>query len=344
MTNVTTLPMRPPFDVNEPASCKLDLANPKPKEVLAVVEAFANFAKSSAATVHLGTPLPVVTGWNEITPEIAADLLKRNHPGANRKVDAATVIYYGGQMDNDNWKPTGQPILIDANRVLQDAQHRLYGVLVSGATIKSYVVTDIEPIQNLFAYIDNSRPRSAATALQTIGLNGVSPLIVKVIKIAEEVRQGVYNPNSGLSKLPRMSPVEVVELAAQYPNAQKAARSASSDWEEAVTMLGGRKDVVAYVGMKISDLHDEYVADDFFTELTDPSERLPDDPIGILRKLAERDARADKSMKSRHMLAAMIKVFNAWHKHEQLGRRWMLQVNEDFPTIDTAEASSEEAA
>jgi len=341
---VSTLPLRPPFDINDPASCKLDLANQKAKEVLGIVEAFATFAKTGTA---LG-PLPVKTGWNEITPEIAADLLKRNHPGANRKVDPGTVFYYASQMDRDNWKPTGQAILIDANDVLMDAQHRLYGVLVSGATIKSYVVTGIEPIPNLFAYIDNSRPRSAATALQTMGLNGVSPVIVKVIKIAEEIEQGVYNPNSGLSKLPRMSPIEVVQLASKYPNAQKAARSASSDWEEAVTVLGGRKDVVAYLGMKITDLHDEYTADDFFEEVADTSERSADDPIGVLHKLAEKDARADKAMKSRHVLAALIKVFNAWHKKEPLGRRWMLQVNEDFPSIESmgevASSSDEEAA
>jgi hypothetical protein len=200
-------------------------------------------------------------------------------------------------------------------------------------------VTGIEP--GLFAYIDSSRPRTAATALQTAGLNGVSPTIVKVIKIGEDVRHGVYDP-AGASKLPRMSPADVMELSHSYPNALKAARSAASDWDEAVKLLGDRKDVVAYLGMRIIDLYDENKADDFFDSVTETSANL-DDPFAALRKLAERDSREERPMKKHYMLAALIKVFNAWHSGQPLGRRWMLQVNEDFPEILENEPQSEAA-
>ena len=306
----------------------LDLDTVKPKDLLGVVEAFAEAKRSGAA---LG-PLPVKTGWNEITPAIAIDLLKRND--GNRKVDPATVIFYAQQMARDDWKKTGQPMLIDSIGRLVDAQHRCYAGLISGTTFPSYVVTDIEPIEGLFAYIDNSKVRTAATALQTAGMNGVSPTIVKMIRIAEEARLGVFNP-SGPTKLQRQSPADVLHTAARYPGAQAAARSAASDWEEAVTYLGNsRKEVVAYVGMVITGLHGEEKADDFFGEIVDGDDRQQDDPIAALRKEIDRDSRSDKPMKKHHVAAALIKAFNAWYCGETLGRRWTWNpVNEDFPIL-----------
>jgi len=202
---------------------------------------------------------------------------------------------------------------------------------------RTFVVTDIEPIPNLFAYIDNVRVRTPATALQTAGYDGVASAIVRVIKIAEEVRHGIYNP-TGATKLMRMSPIDVLGLVNTYPNAQKATRSAASDWDTAVIYLGGRKDVVAYLGMRIMDVYGEELADDFFQEVADDAERPADNAIAALRKEIDRDNRAVKPMKRQHILAALIKAFNAWHRGESLGRRWMLQVNEDFPALDVPEA------
>lgn len=335
---MTILSLRPNFDLTAPTTLVFDLANPRPKDLLALVETFEVASKASPDSGKL----PVKTGWNDISPTTAVNLLMRNRAGANRKVDPATVFYYAQQMAKGEWKPTGQPSLIDKNGVLQDGQHRLYAGLISGVTFKSFVVTDVEPIPNLFAYIDNSRPRTAATALQTAGHNGVSSSIVKVIKIGEEIKAGIYNP-SGAEKLPRLSPVEVLALVEHYPNARRAARSAASDWAEAVEYLGNRRDIVGYLGMRIIDLHSEDVADDFFEEIMSTVERTADDPIAALRKEVEKDARAEKPMKRHHMLAALIKTFNAWHKHEPLGRRWMLQVNEDFPQLDAAELQAEAA-
>ena len=103
-------------------------------------------------------------------------------------------------------------------------------------TIKTYVVTEIEPIPHLFAYIDNSKTRTAAAALQTSGLNGVSPTIVKVIKIGEEVRLGVYDP-TGIDRLPRVTPAETLKIADRYPNALLASRAAYTDWAGVVKFL-----------------------------------------------------------------------------------------------------------
>jgi len=312
----------------------LDLANPKPKEVLAIQEFLNTDLRSNP---DLGK-LPVKTGWNDITPETALNLLRRNRPGANRPLNPQTVFYYAHQMARGDWKKTGQPILVANDGSLLDAQHRLFAVLVSGATIKSYVVAEVENQPGLFAYIDNAATRTPAAALQTAGFNGVASVIVKVIKFAEEVRQGVYN-TSGLDQLQRLSPAEILSLANNYPNAQRASRSAASDWADATEYLSGRREIVAYVGMRIIDVHGEDVADDFFHEITNTSEGAPEQ-ILALRTVVDKDVRSDKPMKRHYTAAMLIKVFNAWKRQESLGRRWMLMVNEDFPVLDDEPAQA----
>lgn len=330
---------QPSFDFSKPETLIFDLTNPKPKDLLSLKEAFENSIKGDR---EFGA-LPVITGWNEVTPSIALELLKRNRPGVNRKVDPATIFYYAKQMTEDEWKATGQPVLIDRDGHLVDSQHRLWAVVISGATIKTFVVTEIEPIPNLFAYIDNSRPRTAASALQTSGLNGVSATIAKVVKLAEEVRLGVYDP-AGLDRLQRLSPAQMLKITHGYPNAQLASRAAQTDWAGVLNHVGkNRKDIVAYLGMRIIDLHGTDAADDFFDGLVDESEELASDhPFAALRKAIAKD-NANPTWKRHHLLAAMTKAFNAWRKGEPLKGRWMLQVDEAFPEVE-APVEEQEAA
>jgi hypothetical protein len=336
---MTVIPLRPTFNLADLNTLKLDFVhNPRQaaKDIVALVEIVEADAK---ANPELG-PLPVQDGWNNITPEIARNLLHRNRANVNRKIEPATVIFYAQQMADGEWKKTGQPILIRSDGILADSQHRCYGGLISGVTFPSYVVTGIEPIPNLFAYIDNARSRTAATALETAGFNGQSPTIVKVVRIGEDVKHGVYNPG-GAEKLPRMSPAELVRHMENYPNAQRAARSAASEWNNAVEYIGCRKEIVAYLGMRIFDLHSEEVADDFFYDLVTVETRQNRDPIGELRKVIESNKQAERPMKPHHLLATLITAFNAWHAKVPLPRRWVPAVNEDFPVIDSAPAEIE---
>ena len=328
------------YDFSKPETLILDLANAKPKDLLAMKESYEEAIKGAV----LGS-LGMSTGWHKIGPALALELLKRNRPGANRKIDPATVFFYARQMADGEWMPTGQPILFDRDGKLNDAQHRLWGIVVSGATIETFVVTDIPVIPNGFAYIDNNRPRNAAAALQTSGLNGVSATIAKVVKIAEEVRLGVYDPSIGIERLPRQSPAEILRIAASYPNAQDAAHSAHTDWSGAVALVNKkRRDVIAYLGMRITDVYGPEVADEYMEEIAyDDETRSHDNPIAALRKAIAKDEAAPV-WRRHHYLAALIKAFNAWRSGEPLKGRWMLMVDETFPTVDAPPAANQEAA
>ena len=328
---MSVIHFREPFNLDQPETLRLDFNNPKPKELVSIIELFEAEMKVQPV---LG-PLPVATGWIDIDPRLAVTLLRRNRPGANRKVDPGTSFFYGRQMAGGDWKATGQGLLFDRNGHLIDGQHRLYAILLSSTTVRMFVLTEIEAIPNLFAYVDSSRPRTAATALQTAGFNGASTVIAKIVKFAEEVDAGVYNRN-GATNLPRMSPAEMLGLINKYPNAKTAARAASSDWAGAVDYLGvARKDIVAYMGMKIMDLYNYEVADDFFTEVMLNEDRAADDPFAALRKEIDKDNKLPKQMKRQVLFGILVKVFNAWQKKESLGRRWVQMVTEDLPEVDS---------
>ena len=335
---MSVIEIRPAFDLADPSTMTLDLFNPKPKEVLALHAVLE-------ADTRSGEPRPLLSittsGWVDMTPTLAVELLRRNPAGANRRLDPRKVFYYAGQMAADDWKPTGQPILIDTNGNLADAQHRLYAILISGKTVRMYVIIGIEP--GLFAYIDNGGARTAKDALQTAGVNGVAAVIVNTVKFGERVRHGVFDVSTGATRLAPFSPAQIVRLMPNYPDIEKAARSASTDWSNVSDLVNGRKDVVAYVGWRIMEAHGEDRADEFFDDIAYDGEGASDYSVAFRREV-DRDNRAEKPMAKQHTAAMLIKIFNAWQCQVALGRRWMPAVNEDFPRLegDAAPAAAAE--
>jgi hypothetical protein len=315
-----------PFEPKFP----LDLDTIKPK-------AFENMKESFDAWIiaePLTEPLTLTTGWHTVTPEEAQQLLRRNRPGANRKVSLATVLYYAHQMAQGEWPKTGQPVIFDENGVLIDGQHRLWGCLYSSTAFTTMVVTDVPAIPNLFAYIDNCRARSPAAALQTAGFNGVSPTIVAIMKIAVEIDAGIYTASTAGS-IPRLTPIEYLRLTEKYPNAKSAARLVSSDHVDVIKMTG-RKDAVCYMFMAIMDRHGQEEADRFFYDVADLNNDYgADSAIMALRKLIANDQKAPRPMKRHQMVGNMIKAFNHWHADLPVKARWFMGAHEDMPVFTT---------
>jgi hypothetical protein len=331
-----------------------DIDTMKAKLFEDIKEKFEAWLKSEPLT----EPLTLVTGWHTITPQAAENLLRRNRPGANRKVGFSVVQYYARQMRNGDWKETGQGLIFDEHGVLMDGQHRLWACLYSGVPFTTFVLTGVKAIPRLFAYLDNSKPRNPATALQTAGFNGVSPTIAAILKIAADVEDDAYSASTA-HRRPRMTPIEYLQLMDKYPNAKMAARLASADYDDAVAVVAGYKDVVGYTAMAIIDRFGQEEADNFFGELADEhNEYAPDSPITAMRKVMIADQKAKDPMKRHQVLGNLIKVFNAWHAGAAIPpkSRWVMLTNEVFPSLaampdnlseeeaDTADAAPEAAA
>lgn len=278
----------------------------------------------------------LTSGWHVITPAIAEELLLGK---ANRQISLATVAYYARQMMEGQWKATGEPIIITSDGVMRDAYHRCWACYLSGASFRTFVVTDVEPTPDLFAFIDNGKSRSDADALETAGMNGLSKIIAKVVKIAVKYERGAFHPNNRI-RIHRMTPIEVLDYVRTRPDLHDAVNAIVSEHKKVITDLMPRKrDVACFAGWQITKGHGEEVAEEFFDDLG--NEDTVQGPIGLLRAklMADADGRADLSTKE--VLAFIIKAFNAWRSGRSM-RRLILGTDEPFPQFDIPEDDGDE--
>jgi hypothetical protein len=96
-----------------------------------------------------------------ITPKIAEQLLERN--GSNRPLSPKKVGDYAADMKLDRWKANGETMKIDWNGDIQDGQHRLWAVLESGVTIKTWIIYNCDPAD--FTTIDRGKTRNLRDAV-----------------------------------------------------------------------------------------------------------------------------------------------------------------------------------
>ncbi|HEY2596980.1 MAG TPA: hypothetical protein VGJ79_00715, partial [Candidatus Dormibacteraeota bacterium] len=164
----------------------LDLDTASDKAFQDTILKFKSLASTSMTPLG---PLGLKTGWYTVTPEMAEDFLRRNE--ANRKVSLPTVRKYAYSMLTDDWRKTGQPLIFNSDGKAEDLQHRCWACYLSGASFDTYIITDVEPQVDLFAYIDDVKPRSAADALYTSGLDGASGALAKATQLAWRYDHGV---------------------------------------------------------------------------------------------------------------------------------------------------------
>jgi len=94
-----------------------------------------------------------------VTPQLAAKWLERNYVG-NRPLSQKRVDGFAADMKAGAWRLTHQGICFGANGDLVDGQHRLHGVVTSGAAVRMLVVTD--PSIKFHSPIDRGQSRTLA--------------------------------------------------------------------------------------------------------------------------------------------------------------------------------------
>lgn len=263
------------------------------------------------------------TGWQEITPAIAELLLLSR---SNRKISLDTVRYYAAQMKSGEWKRTGQPILVSEHGDMLDAFHRCWASYLGRVSFPSYVITGIEAVPNLFAYIDNSKARTLADALYTAGLNGISQVLSSTIKMAITYEYGAYTPR-GTAHIGKISPKDGLSFAQHNPSMGEIVHLIMGEHQNAVNLFAA-KDVVCFVSWKISQLHGEDVLDDFLSEVENSETESPQ--VMLLRKRMKANLSAEKRLPKRDVLAFAIMTFNAWHEKRAL-RSLKLATDDMFP-------------
>jgi hypothetical protein len=315
----------------------LDLATASSQSFQELVEQFYKNTKAREVV----PAFTLKSGWNKISPQAAEDLLRRNHPGGNREPSLSTVVYYATQMQANAWPRTGQPLIFTADGWLRDGQHRLWAAYLGLVSFETYVVTDVPVIENLFAYLDNVKPRNASTALATAGLNGLSPLISQIVQLAFNFEHGVYTCQKK-KKFVRMAPIQVIHYLETHPEIRRAAKVTASEYRSASEAIGW-KEIAGFVAYKIIALHDEDVCERFMEQIGFDDDLFIDhDALKALNTFLRKEAKKTKDQLPKHLiLAHVIKAFNAWISGTPI-KRVSIATDDEFPQFAEATKSGQE--
>lgn len=308
---------------------ELDLETASPAAFQEALERLAEWDKTAPPLGRCG----LASGWHTITPQTAEDLLRRNTH--NRKASLTTVKKYYRAMKRNGWKPTGQPILVNQAGKLDDGAHRALAAYFGKVTFRSYVVADVEVIPEMFAYIDDCKPRSAADALYTSGNNGLSGTIAQVVKLAWRWDAGAL---SVMSKQPRFQDAtipEVLHYASSHTEMRDAVHLLVSNFGKAANVIGD-KAVASLFLWKASELHGIETVRPFLVSVGVGANLDSDSPILAFReRLRDSEHDEDDDMPKERRLALLIKAFNLHIAGKKVGQRGLyVRDNEKFPRID----------
>jgi hypothetical protein len=303
----------------------------------AFAEVVRKFREMATAMPPLG-PLDIETGWHTVYPEMAEEFLRRND--GNRKVSVSTVRKYAYSMLMDDWRETGQPLIFNTDGKMEDAQHRCWACYLSGASFKTLIVTDVKPQADLFAYIDDVKPRSAADALYTSGLDGISSHLAKAAQLSWRYdHKGV-----GVVTQPRtvqaLNNREVLNYVRDHRGLNDVAQWVNANYPDAVKLIWDRA-VAFFFAWRINEQCGSEALDDFLLQLTNESKLEADSAIAGLASRLQRDTGTlGEKMKDGHRLALLIKAFALHRAGKKVGKTGLaLRDNEKYPRFEDLTAA-----
>lgn len=111
-----------------------------------------------------------------ITPAKAKLYLKQNI--GNRPLKEAHIRFLTGEIEKGNWKCNGESIKIGKNKQIVDGQHRLSAIVKANKSIKTVVMTGLDP--DVFDTIDTGKNRSPGDTFALMGEKNVNQLAALV--------------------------------------------------------------------------------------------------------------------------------------------------------------------
>ena len=297
-------------------------------------------------------PLSIQSGWHTVTPQIALDWLCRNR--ANRRVTLAILRKYARNMAEGRWKKTGQGIVFDCQGKLLEGQHRLLACLFSGATFTTYVVTGAADDSDIFAYIDNGKPRSPADALYTSGSNGCSQALASAVKIAVRYEAGGFKIGS-MPRMPELEPYEVMDYIAHHDGMIDAAHKLVGNFKKSMKVVG-HVGIATFFSWQVIERYGINELDRFLSPLGSGAHLAEDSPILALRDRLRSAGDDESKITLQQRLGLLIKAFGMHYRGEIIILKatrkrnaapqqegLFLADNEEFPQFPPAEEMAEAA-
>lgn len=239
-----------------------------------------------------------------IGPEEARAILTRNT--RNRTLWKNTVAAYAADMSAGAWRPNGDTIKLAGpdDDVLNDGQHRLHAIIVSGTTQQMIVVSGLEPETQ--ETIDTGRRRTFADALKLRGeRNSVN--LAALVRRVNLWERGVRRSRS-ITVAPTIA--QLFDTLAAHPEVRDSLDIAAKVRRSHVPLSPGNAGMAHWLFARL-DAED---CNWFFARLCDGANLAADHPVSVLRRTLINNAlpaargRVDEDL----AFAYLIKAWNAY--------------------------------
>lgn len=228
-----------------------------------------------------------------ITPELAAILLGNNE--GNRPKKQRVLDTYVRDMQQGNFRLTGETIILDENGLLMNGQHRLNACILAGVPFPAMIVSGVP--RRAFLDLDSGEKRRAADWLSS---GNYSEQNAKTLAAALRVLW-TFDQGAMCSQKRYPSNDEIAHTLEQHG---KIRQFVSSTFTKSVKGMPGS--LVAALRYLFGQYNDE-VAAEFFARLSTGEMLRRDHPILKLRnKLA-----SEEHLSQLEVAALTIKAWNA---------------------------------
>ncbi len=197
----------------------------------------------------------------EITPEKAAEMLKRNDN--NRPISEFTWRMWGTIMRNGKWLHTGEPIIFSKRGRLLQGQHRLLGCLNYETAFMVDVVFGKD--EEIFSVLDTGKKRTCADIFSINGVKNSVLMAASVLWVIGYNRGGFTKPTGGTPDA-RMSNADILREYEKYTDLQSSmwvARSFSKNRFAAPALMTALHYICAQKCRRDADAFFKIVADGY---------------------------------------------------------------------------------
>lgn len=230
----------------------------------------------------------------DITPEMAKKWLKKNT--CNRPLRWKWVLFLAEQQSNGRWKVNGDAIRFSHDGRLIDGQHRLYAIIESGVTIRSYVITGLD--FEVFDTVDGGSKRTGGDILSILGEKNATTLAGALMYLKKYLSGSMTISTS-------MSPVEMEELLNENPDIRDSVKHCVKYRTKmfSTSLMSALHYVFSY--------YDQEEADRFAEKLSTGVGLESGDPVYVLRERLMQNLISKSKLPGGVVGALMIRAWNA---------------------------------
>jgi hypothetical protein len=211
---------------------------------------------------------------------------------------------YAIEMEEGRWKFNGESIQFDWNEMLQNGQHRLLAIQLTGLSQKFVIVRGLEPEAQ--STMDQGTRRSPSDQLKVSGIEADKTLAAAIRVFIKWQSDRLFGDQQRAAS--KVSTTEVVEWAKSHPREMGLLHSLPREGFHSVSTAPS---ISLACSLAFHLINYEF-AEDFFARLTTGTELWDKSPILALRERLRRDRDRAVKLPLRDTIALFILAWNAF--------------------------------